>query len=865
MIVLEILRNIFLVPLELIFEVIFTLAYKITNSEGIAIIVLSLVVSTLVLPLYKRAESIEQKENAKQKELSRWVEHIKKNFKGDERYMMLDAYYRENHYSPIYQLRSTISILLQIPFFIAAYDLLGVRAIDRFSGTGGGIFSFDLGAPDGLISCAGITINILPILMTLVSVLTTYIYTKELPPKMKIRSLVLPVLFLIVLYNSPSALLVYWTMNNFYSLIKILILNKSDHSASAEHNSKTTTLHKAGIMDMFLTRETNVGLFILASVFLAVLTGLLIPLAYLSASPEEFISITDPKNPLIYLLSSFFVSVGFFVLWPSIFYYLANKKVKNVLSALMFGVSVYSIVDYLFFGTNLGTINTTLVFDNRPNHSLSQMIINLILVIAILAACFFLYKYKKVQRVVFLSAIMALITISFISAKKVQDTYTSVMKNIAVYREEIAPQITLSANGENVMIIMLDRGVSGYIPYAFHEFPELEEKFDGFVYYPNTISFGQHTLQASAPMLGGYEYTPERMDARADETLAEKHDEAYRVLPVLFSNKGYDITYMDLPFVGWSWNGDYSALADIDNFTYFYVKDYYSNNTETHMNIENRRNRNMFMYSIFKCSPLCVQEFIYDEGNYLSVAKDAYNVYDLIENYKVLENLDDMTQISSDSSGLFVFIDNETTHDTCCLNNYDPYSPRLTDEDYYISDGQNELHLWHSYQQATYECLVAALLELGDYLDYLKEIGVYDNTRIIIVSDHGTLQLVFDELISDDFSAEWYNCLLMVKDFDSTGFSTDYTFMTNADVPTIALMDIIEDPVNPATGLPINSDLKYDKIYVGYSMEDSDERLWNPEYNMGYSFYVDDNCSWYELLNGNIFDTDNWVLTDKPQ
>ncbi|MBR5359043.1 MAG: hypothetical protein IK128_07530, partial [Clostridiales bacterium] len=79
MIVLEILRNIFLVPLELIFEVIFTLAYKITNSEGIAIIVLSLVVSTLVLPLYKRAESIEQKENAKQKELSRWVEHIKKN------------------------------------------------------------------------------------------------------------------------------------------------------------------------------------------------------------------------------------------------------------------------------------------------------------------------------------------------------------------------------------------------------------------------------------------------------------------------------------------------------------------------------------------------------------------------------------------------------------------------------------------------------------------------------------------------------------------------------------------------------------------------------------------------------------------
>ena len=65
MIILEILRNIFLAPLELIFEVIFTIAFNITHSEGLAIIILSLVVSTLVLPLYKRAEAIEQEQRAK--------------------------------------------------------------------------------------------------------------------------------------------------------------------------------------------------------------------------------------------------------------------------------------------------------------------------------------------------------------------------------------------------------------------------------------------------------------------------------------------------------------------------------------------------------------------------------------------------------------------------------------------------------------------------------------------------------------------------------------------------------------------------------------------------------------------------------
>ena len=136
MIILDILRNIFLAPLELIFEVIFSLAFKVTQSEGLAILILSLVVSTLVLPLYKRAEKIETEQRAKEKELSYWTNHIKRHFDGDLKYMTLDAYYREKHYSPLYQLRSSLSILLQIPFFAAAYDLLGVRAAERFSESG---------------------------------------------------------------------------------------------------------------------------------------------------------------------------------------------------------------------------------------------------------------------------------------------------------------------------------------------------------------------------------------------------------------------------------------------------------------------------------------------------------------------------------------------------------------------------------------------------------------------------------------------------------------------------------------------------------------------------------------------------------
>ena len=53
--------------------------------------------------------------------------------------------------------------------------------------------------------------------------------------------------------------------------------------------------------------------------------------------------------------------------------------------------------------------------------------------------------------------------------------------------------------------------------------------------------------------------------------------------------------------------------------------------------------------------------------------------------------------------------------------------------------------------------------------------------------------------------------MLLVKDFGATGFTTSDTFMTNADVPTLAMAGLIENPVNPFTGNPINSSFKEEK------------------------------------------------------
>ena len=63
--------------------------------------------------------------------------------------MLLSTYYRQNYYHPVYALRSTFGLLIQIPFFIAAYSYLSHLEILHGASF---LFIQDLGKLDGLLS-----------------------------------------------------------------------------------------------------------------------------------------------------------------------------------------------------------------------------------------------------------------------------------------------------------------------------------------------------------------------------------------------------------------------------------------------------------------------------------------------------------------------------------------------------------------------------------------------------------------------------------------------------------------------------------------------------------------------------------------
>lgn len=106
--------------IEIFIESVFSIYMKIFDNLGISIFFVRFLVQALVLPLFKRADAIQESDRRKQSEMSGWITHIKKTFNGDERFMMLSEFYRQQDYEPYMPLRGTLPLLLQVPFFIAA-------------------------------------------------------------------------------------------------------------------------------------------------------------------------------------------------------------------------------------------------------------------------------------------------------------------------------------------------------------------------------------------------------------------------------------------------------------------------------------------------------------------------------------------------------------------------------------------------------------------------------------------------------------------------------------------------------------------------------------------------------------------------
>lgn len=921
-------------PLELLFDVIYAWAMQLIRNPGLAIVFLSLAINLLVLPLYKRADAVQEQERETAKRLKPGIDHIKKVFKGDERVMILQTFYRQNNYKPYYALKGTLSLLLEIPFFIAAYNYLS--HLQLIQGVSFGPIA-DLGAPDGLLKIFGLTINLLPVLMTLINIISGAIYTKGMPLKSKIQLYGMALIFLVLLYNSPSGLVFYWTLNNLFSLGKNIVFRiwppkKTDEAEEAKYQGKEKK-----------------GIFIAACITLTLLTGLLIPSAVIKSSPGEFVSAAALANPLHYVLHAVLIAAGTFLIWLNVYYRLAKRKNKGKYALATAIAAIAAIVNFMFFGKDYGNLSSILKYDQAiAAPQVSTWLLNLGVLFVIAGLVWLLWKkQEKILSVLCVAAAVAIAAMAGMNMVEINNKYGQIKKVAEAQATDEKPTFSLDKNGKNTVVLMLDRAISGFIPYLFNEKPVLKEQFSGFTWYPNTLSYGGFTNVGTPPLFGGYDYVPDEIQKRDDVDLADKQNEALKIMPVNFMNSGFEVTVCDPTYANYYWTPDVSIYNDYPAIRKFVTEGAFTKNKQAILDRqEHLRTRNFFCYSFLRSSPVLLHTLFYNDGryneaeektttteeteldtlgnlptdtpapteapaegetssddddfadysydssedddfaDYSSDSSDGENSeeeYDTsedngentdyqLETYWPLVNLPYMTQVTSDGRNTFLMMSNNLTHEVFNIQgpDYDPTvkDPNSTwDAEHKVKtswDGK-EISLDGGWQQAHYSCNMAALLRVGEWLDYLKENGVYDNTRIIIVSDHGRdlgyfgmqLEQAGQSAVPEEDDLNWldvmlYNPLLLVKDFGTTGdIKTDNTFMTNADTPFLAFRGQVKDPENPFLEKKLSDETK----------NNPEQHIcitnWRTDENDGTTFL---DPKFLTLKGHNIFDLSAWSV-----
>lgn len=930
MIILKILYGLIIEPIYIFLEFVFARAYKMinlsSNAEGLAIIVLSLAVNLLVLPLYKRADRIQNEERDKVARLKPGVDHIKKSFRGDERFMMLQTYYRQNNYSPILALRSSLSIILEIPFFLAAYSFLSDLAVLQNKSFGP---IANLGKADQLIRIGGISINLLPILMTVFNIASGLIYTKGLPIKNKIQFIGIAVIFLALLYTSPAGLVFYWTLNNLFSLGKNIVDRQKNPKQIAfilcsiagaglfvlgsvtfasDFGMEKVFIMWAGLMAQipigaYFYRKKNgkkerkikrivrdQGVFFLSSLVITVLVGALIPSMLIKSSPTEFIDINDFHTSMRYIGYTITIATGFFVVWFSVFFKMANEIGKTVFSYVMLILVGAAVVNAMLFRGGYGNLSNYLKYDrNNITPALGELEINILTNFFVsIVLCVGLQKSAKHMKRFLLVVFMALIILSAKNIWAINKEERGTRTRTTSYEASFESiHCSLSKKGKNVVVIMLDRAISSYYPYIINENPRLKEQFSGFTFYPNTISYGPCTNLGAPGIFGGYEYTPEEMNHRDSEKLADKHNEALRVLPVLFDEKGFDVMVIDPVYAGYHMIPDLGIFDEYPRIKKALSKGMFTerwcieNGYNPVLETDGARKHNFFMYSMLRIAPVVFNDMVYDSGNYNRMIKESERVENsvdvqrresksvasgisrsFIDNFATLDYLSDMTSVNENEQGTFLMMVNDTTHEAMLLREPD-YSIQsdIDNREYdkshavrYDEEG-NTLTLSTLKQMEHYHINTAVLCALGDWFDYLRKEGAYENTRIILVSDHG-YDLGFEKYV---LGAERYEdimnymALLLVKDFGGKEQQTDYRFMTNADTPLLAVEGIMENPQNPFTGKTMTDDIKKQpEQHVAYT------DMWDIEKNNGNKF---ESITWLSVQN-EALDVNAWRIIE---
>lgn len=193
--------------------------HSFVKNYGIAIILLTLIIKSALWPLQNKA----MKSMKKMSLLAPKMTEFKEKYKDDPARMNQEVMklYKDYGVNPF---GGCLPMLLQMPIFFGFYSMLAVAVELRNSSF---LWVNDLSQPDTVFRLLGVPVNVLPLVMAL-----TMLWQMKITPSTGDKAqqrifLFMPIIFLVICYNYASALALYWTVQNIFSIVQ-LYLTRND-------------------------------------------------------------------------------------------------------------------------------------------------------------------------------------------------------------------------------------------------------------------------------------------------------------------------------------------------------------------------------------------------------------------------------------------------------------------------------------------------------------------------------------------------------------------------------------------------------------------------------------------------------------
>lgn len=206
------------------------------RNYGLAIVLLTLLVRGAMFPISQRSSQSMKQMQQRMKIIQPDLDAVRAKHKADPQRVNAETLkiYRKYGVNPAGQLGGCLMIAAQMPIFFAMFAML--RNAAELRGAPFTLWIDDLTAPDMLVSVGGFPIRILPLVMTVGTLLQQKMNPAagSMAGGQQRMMMFMPLIFLFMLYNMASGLNLYWGISTLLGVGQQFFVNKYGKSTGEE-------------------------------------------------------------------------------------------------------------------------------------------------------------------------------------------------------------------------------------------------------------------------------------------------------------------------------------------------------------------------------------------------------------------------------------------------------------------------------------------------------------------------------------------------------------------------------------------------------------------------------------------------------